>query len=224
MKGMINDQNPMTKQLKNPIIKILAVALAGVLIVVGIFIASLIPAGEREVSSVENIDGIPYPMSGDAIQVSERLAHADLYLNQPALAKELDLTITFSPHNLESLAVGVRDNSFWLSYDPVVLFESGLPTTNYNLQTKKITIPLTDKLQETDQSLDLMFFATTSGEDPVSTPGVVTAWIDDRVNDGTYWELHDVRAEVRTVPLTGLQNSVRLADWVASVIRRERAL
>ena len=94
-----------------------------------IFSISLLLAGSREITPLENIDGVPFPQVDGVQQISEQLAHADLYLNQPGLAQELELTVTFTPHDLEALYVGVRDNAFWLSYEPIQLYgsESLLP-------------------------------------------------------------------------------------------------
>jgi hypothetical protein len=146
-------------------LKILLLVGAAALLALIIFFMSLIPAGERSLGHLETIYGIPYPARANVIHVDEPLAHADLYLRQPAFGKQLELTVDYIPSNIESLAVGIRENGFWLSYPQQPMYDRETTTTsNLSPITSKVTIPLTDKLQEPDQSLDLMFFA--EGENP----------------------------------------------------------
>src|SRR3989344_4805876 len=154
-------------------LKISAVVIPAVALTVLIFGVSLIGSGERRLRPVENIHGIPYARGENGIHIDEPLAHADIYIDQPVFGKELRVTVEFIPTNITGLSVGIRDNSFWLSYKKEPLYNaSNLSTTHYQLQT---TIPLTYKLQEPDQSIDLMFFA--AGEAPE-------------------WELVSLKAEV----------------------------
>ena len=207
--------------------KVFSYVAAALLVTLVIFGISLLPAGSREISTLENIDGVPFPHVDEIQQISEQLAHADLYLNQPGLAKELQLNISFVPHDLEALYVGVRDSAFWLSYEPIQIYSRSDNSTEP--RDVAVSIPLTDKLQDRDQSLDVMFFAV-----PVTTPGVVTdseisipaieAWLPDRVNDETYWELHGLSAEVKTKWPTGTDGAWQVGDWLFSILRRERPL
>ena len=207
--------------------KVFSYVAAALLVTLVIFGISLLPTGSREVTALENIDGVPFPHVDGIQQISEQLAHADLYLNQPGLAKDLELTITFEPHDLEALYVGVRDSAFWLSYEPIEIYRRNHGSSES--QEVTVTIPLTDKLQDRDQSLDLIFFAV-----PVTTPGVVTggkinipaieAWLPSRLNDDTYWELQGLSAEVKTTWPTGSDGAWQVADWLFSILRRERPL
>jgi hypothetical protein len=182
--------------------------LTGCGLAVVIFAISLVPVGPRKLGAVENIHGIPYPKDSNAIVITEELAHADIYLMEPVLAKQLELTITYRPVNLTSLAVGVREDSFWLSYGgkqgiyptPTLISPSREGEKKEGVITTSLSIPLTDKLQETDHSLDLMFFAES----------------DDEVR----WELHNVNAKVSYAWPTYQQ----FRNYVGSIIKRERAL
>lgn len=172
----------------------ISVILASLVLTGLLFAASLLKTGERTVAPLENIHGIPYPTQNDAQLITEKLAHADIFLTEPVLAKNLNLTISFEPGNLKQLGVGVRENEFWLSYTPVPLY----PNIN---QTQTITIPLTDKLQEKDRSLDLMFFAEAKNKQP-------------------QWEVVSVKATTKHVMPTKAQ----LKDYLRSIIKKERAL
>lgn len=181
------------------------------LVVIGlpvcIFIASLMPVGARPVSKLENIHSIPYPVlyegsSTIAQLVTEPLAHADVALHEPVLGKKLRLKIVYDAIHITSLAVGVREDSFWLSYanrQPIC----GPPpsqscTPNFEPEVV-LTLPLTDKLQETDRSIDLMFFA--EGENP-------------------QWALHQLKASVEY----DIPPWPQLKNYIRSLVKRERAL
>jgi hypothetical protein len=69
---------------------------------------------------------------------------------------------------------------------------------------------LSDKFQETDQSIDIMFFATT-------TP--VTDAAAKSLGDTSSWELYNVYAGVKVAQPTKAQ----LRNYIGSIIRRERA-
>lgn len=189
-------------------IAILGIALGVVLLVflsTGVFLRQ----GLRDVGVIENIDGIPYPHIDGAIQVTEKLAHADIYLNEPVAFKNLVLSVTFDPRDLDQLAVGVRENSFWLSYPLMTLYDGGDAATGR--QTFQAVIPLTDKLQEPNGSIDLMFFAT----HPDSSDEV-----DEGVSDPVHWALYGVQAHVQpTMP-----TYVQLKDYIRAVVKREKAL
>lgn len=170
------------------------VILAGSSLTGLLFTASLLKTGERTVTPLENIHGIPYPAQNDAQLITEELAHADIFLTEPVLAKNLILTITFRPGNLDRLSVGIRENDFWLSYTPTSLY----PNTNH---TQTITIPLADKLQEKDRSLDLMFFGEAGSNQPT-------------------WKLLSLQAITQSATPTKAQ----LKDYLRSIIKKERAL
>lgn len=184
------------------VLLVAAILLAGVL-----FLISVTFFGSREVGTIENIDGIPFPRTDKGISVTEKLAHADIYLREPVFAKSLTLRITAVPHNLTRLAVGVRSDSFWLSYNRIPLL------TDPPLQQEAhatLTIPLTDKFQETDRSIDVMFFAEYEG----STPAV-----DEGVEDRTHWILKDISATVAP----SLPSWAQWKDYARAVLLRERA-
>ena len=166
----------------------------GVVLASLIFLASLLPQGTRRLGPIENIRGIPYPrLAKEQILITEHLAHADVYLKEPALAKQLLLEIDYDSGNTTSLFVGVREDSFWQSYG------SRVPL-NREESKARIVIPLTDKLQETDRSLDLMFFA--------------------EANDDPLWEISSLRASVQySVP-----NWPEFKNYVRGILYRERAL
>lgn len=180
----------------NAIIKIITfvVVLSGL-----IFVVSLLPIGPRSTGPIENTQGIPYPRLQDKIIVTEELAHADVYLREPVLGKNLVLEIDFTPVNITSLAVGVREDSFWLSYGSR---QEIYPTPTEGVSTVSVEIPLTDKLQEADRSLDLMFFAQApDGQEP-------------------QWELHDLKIRTSYAPITYTE----FRNYLGSLINRERAL
>lgn len=171
-------------------------------ITIGIYAASLLPAGTRPVSLIENIHGIPYPerrIENMSVRViTEDLAHADIALQEPVFGKQLVLTITYRPVNLTSLSVGVREDSFWLSYGS----RQPVPAARDSVQTETVTIPLTDKLQERDRSIDVMFFAEApAGQDP-------------------QWQLYAIEARTEY----DWPTSRELRNYLRSIIKRERAL
>ncbi len=180
----------------------LLAVLAGVILTGILFAAPLLKAGERAITPLENIHGIPFPARDNAQVITEPLAHADIFLVEPTLAKNLALTITFHPGNLDRLGVGIRENDFWLSYTPTPLNHStSAPPAGGWRTTQTITIPLTDKLQEKDRSLDLMFFAEAKSSE-------------------VQWELVSLTAA--TTPT--MPTKAQLADYLRSIIKKERAL
>ncbi len=217
--------------------KVIITIIGSIIITSGIYIISIWPQGVRQVSNLENIDGITYPIRQETTHITEQIAHADINIDQPVMGKNLVLTITFTPRILDQLSVGVRENSFWLSYRPEVLYQKSTKTTANRL-TKTVVIPLTDKIQAEDQSIDVMFFATPSlnqfssteklsysliKDDQVDLAAVQT-WLMNRADDTSYWELHDLKANIVNSPLTGFRDKVRIIDYVLSIVLRERAL
>lgn len=165
--------------------------------------------GTRAVGPWENIDGIPFPQQNGVVVVTEKLAHADVYLKEPLLAKNLSLEITFVPHALTQLAVGIRENSFWLSYPRIVIYERG--TSSDTPITTTVSIPLTDKIKDRDGSVDLMFFATSSNS---------TASEDEGTADPTLWHLYNLTA--RTTP--AWPTLAQAKDFARSTLTREKPL
>ncbi len=175
-----------------------------------IFAVSLFPAGPRDLSLLENIDGVPYVADSDGgLLVSEELAHADVYLKEPILLKQMRIKVDFDPLDLDRLAVGVRENEFWLSYEQNVIYNRHEPGSGR--RTKEIVVPLTDKLQDKDRSVDLMFFAKT----PTSTEAH-----DRGPSDDSLWKLYDVSVSVERV----WPNVSQLKNFFKAVISRERPL
>jgi hypothetical protein len=188
------------------IFKLTIPVFTALLITTAIFVFSL-PPKTVEIGSIENTQGIPYPIKEESTHIYEPLAHADIYLNQPVLAKKLLATITFVPINTTSLSIGIRENPFWLSYSWENLYNG---PASLRPVTKTIALPLTDKLQEKDASLDLMFLAkNTDTADPEST-----------VSSTIQWELRSLTVQSAWDKPTGGE----LKDWLRSIIRRERAL
>lgn len=163
-----------------------------------LFAMSLFKTGERTVTPLENIHGIPFPTEKNKQIITELLAHADILLTEPVLAKNLTLQISFEPGTLRQLGVGVRENEFWLSYAPISLYPGASASWR---TTQTITIPLTDKLQEKDRSLDLMFFAE-AGSNQLT------------------WKLVSLQATTQSATPTKAQ----LKDYLRSIIKKERAL
>ena len=118
---------------------------------------SLASSGPRQIGVLENIHGIPYPAQGDGIVILEDMAHADVYLEESVFAKQVTFTIAFDPKSVEQIDFGVRENSFWLSYEKQPLYIKGIDPLGP--QSKSISISLTRMIQESDRSIDTMFFA-----------------------------------------------------------------
>lgn len=139
----------------------LALTLCGAAgVTIALYAMSLLPRSQRLLGPLESIHGIPFPVVNNATVIEEDMAHADIYLNQPVFAKAARITVTFIPHDITRLDVGIRDNPFWLSYTKHPLYIRQLSTNYSLLTTHSVTIPLTDKMQEPDQSIDLMLFIT----------------------------------------------------------------
>ncbi len=190
-------------------IKLVAIILGALALVTIIFIGSLLPAGSRTLGPIENIDGMPFATNNGATQVTQQLAHVDVYLREPVLLKQLRLKIDFDPLAVERLEVGVRADSFWLSYPREVIYDRRQGVGGR--RTQEVVIPLTDKLADADRSVDVMFFAKTltSGEE-----------VDRGASDDTHWQLWRLAASVeRAWP-----NAKQLKDYVKSILGRERII
>ncbi len=184
----------MAKKIKN--LSIFSVIVLSISITAIAFVIPLISTGERNISTIENIYGIPYPQTGEATVITEELAHADIYLKEPVLFKKIRLTVTFDPKDATTLALGIRENDFWLSYTAQNIYNAN--TDLRGKQTKTVTIPLTDKFQETNQSLDMMIFNNSNQVE---------------------WELYDIQAEV----IHDIVGPKTVKQYIASIIKRERA-
>jgi len=184
-----------------------------------------------DLGALENIHGIAFPVpppagggdrGGGSVTVTEKLAHADIYLDHSVLAKQLKLTITFTPLDTQELSVGIRENSFWLSYPKIKLYKIGSGKTSRGktpgvnaktpgVEERVIFIPLTDKLADSDGSIDLMFFASNQDDQSAEYEGVA---------DTTLWQLHDIQAEVSPV----IPTKPQLKDFLRSKLNREQVL
>jgi hypothetical protein len=161
---------------------------------------------------VENSDGIPFPIVDGHPLVTEKLAHTDLYLKHSRFARSLSLTTTFTPMTITALDLGLRENSFWLSYNRINICCSSEELANPStIITKTIVIPITDKLADQDGSLDLMFFAT----NPTSQTTE-----DEGVNDHTKWLLNGLSV----VSHPAVPDLASMRDYLRSTLTRERAL
>lgn len=160
---------------------------------------------------LENIHGIPFPTEQGSVVVTEKLAHADIYLMRPPIARAATLTLTYTPLNERELAVGIRENSFWLSYPKNTVHPASTPVTaapaSHQQRTHTLAIPLTDKLPDRDGSLDMMFFAPGTTNDP-----------DEGAAAATRWQLHEVR--VTTYP--ALPTLAQLKDALHRLVTREQ--
>jgi hypothetical protein len=191
-----------------PILKTFIVLLL-LIIAVGLF--WLFPQrSSKNTGPIENIKGIPFPQTHDATLITEQLAHTDIYLNEPVLARQLKLKATLTPLATSSISVGLRANPFWLSYTQQPLYTaSSDQSVNQPIQAE-VTIPLTDKLLDQDSSLDMMFFS--------NSPNLST--IDQPYPDETYWLLHDLQINIEpTVP-----SRPEIKDFIYSILKREKPL
>lgn len=177
----------------------IAIVVLALLIPCALFATGIIDSGERSLGVLENIHGIPYPEQSGSLVVTEEMAHADLFLRESVFAKHVRLSVTFDPGNADAIDLGVRENEFWLSYRKYPLYKKGIATIGF--QTKELDIPLSDVLQDTDQSVDLMFFAQRSA-------GAVT------------WNIHAFRATV----FSDMPTAAETKAYIKSVLIRERAL
>ena len=175
-----------------------------------LFAASLLPTGARFLGIVENIHGIPYPQVAGSTAVLEHLAHSDVFIDQPVVGKGLRATVSFTPVAVKKLYIGVRENDFWLSYPWQLVYEKKGSESSYPI-TKTVVIPLTDKLQEADQSLDLMFLAD---------PDTLALEPERPLEEKVHWNLHELQVEtINLKPTPG-----QLRDYIRSIIKRERPL
>lgn len=177
-----------------------AIAVSG-----AVFLLSLTSSGERAYGAVENIDGIPFPVQDDSILITEKLAHVDVYLREPTIFKRLVISADVDPQDLLQLDVGVREGEFWLSYPKHTL----LTSASRGRRTVTVSIPLTDKLQDSDRSVDVMFFATAAG---------ASAKEDEGVDDTAEWKLYTLTARTEFM----IPSVAEVKDYLRSILKRER--
>lgn len=169
----------------------------GVALAAIFYAASLYSSGDRRIGVIESIHGIPYPRNAGAIVIEEQLAHTDVFLQEPVLGKMLTSTVTFDPGTAQTIDMGVREGAFWLGYTKLPLYKKGIDIRE--LQTKTLVFPLSTMFQETDRSIDMMFFA-------------------DR--DDVSWKIHSMQASTTTV----MPSRSDIILYIRSVLSRERAL
>ncbi|MBI3255387.1 MAG: hypothetical protein HYZ63_00265 [Candidatus Andersenbacteria bacterium] len=198
-----------------------SVVVPGIGIAVLLTMATILPAGQRTISPLENISSLPFPTAArrslapsgpaqGAITITEALAHTDIRLQEPVAAKKIVLQITFIPYESKNLAVGIRENSFWYSYTPVPFFEAGMTNlSSQEVHHATVEIPLTDKLADRNQTLDMLFFTNT----PVDPGSIGTA-------DHTYWQLVDLQVTTAY----GLPSVNEWKDFIRSLLHRERVV
>ncbi len=191
--------------------KIISHLLLGVCLAVLILLPSLVRTDVRQTTALESITSVPMPRQANNVVVTEPLAHTNILLHQPVFAKELILNIKFIPKDAENIAVGVRENSFWLSYQPTTFYERDTADSQ-SVQEQIVKIPLTDKLADTDQSLDVVFFT--------NYPVDVNAFTKNPTQSEVNWELVGLTAEVKNT----LPSWPETKDFIKSVIYRERVL
>ncbi len=186
----------------------LTIFLASLAILLIILFWSIAKSGPRDIDPFTTIHGIPFPITPDGILVTENLAHADIKLKEPVLGKKLKLTITLDPLAADNILLGIRSKSFWFSYSWINVY-SAANQADFSSPIS-LTIPLTDKFQEPDRTIDLMFYAPTKNN---SKP-------DQDMDDQTRWLLKDITAEVAPARPTIDQ----FIDYLASLVLRERAV
>ncbi len=187
----------------------------GGLLVLALLARDISKQGERPVTPLTTIRGVAYPMQATNTVVSESLAHADIQLQEPVLAKEVEIRIEFIPHQTHSLALGVRRDSFWLSYEPAVFYQN--EASSNTIASAIVTIPLTDAFQDSDRSIDMLVFADTSPADLLSGPSAV---LEDPAADTADWELISLTAQVKP----SRPDMAALKNYVRSLVYRERSL
>ncbi len=182
---------------------------AGVGIALLVYLLPVVSSGTRRIGKLETIHGIPYPHDGETILVEEKLAHADVYLQEPVFAKQLHMLVSFEPGNTNAIDIGVREGGFWFGYAKQPLYRKGKDPAGF--QTKEIIFPLTTIFQEKDRSIDTMLF---------STSATSTTAIEEADADTVSWKLHSMIASTSTYMPTMQETK----EYIRSIISRERAL
>jgi len=158
-----------------------------IIIAVALYLASFWQSSSPDISDLTNIHGIAYPTQNGHTIVTEKLAHADIYLKGSIFAKQAVVTITFTPNQSQFIDLGIRENEFWLSYPWHRIYAHVPDRDPTEPITRTIIIPLTDKLPDHDGSLDFMIATTNQNAEAGEYEGVT---------DSTNWSLHDINIEV----------------------------
>ncbi len=174
------------------------IVLFGILVPSILFGLDMPKHGARELGVLESIYGIPFPVQGDKTVINEEMAHTDLFLQESVFAKRANITVSFDPEQLTVIDLGVRDNSFWLSYIKYPLYQKGIDPIGP--QTKTLTIPLTAAIQDTNRSIDLMFFA-----EPTASPR---------------WSIQSFHATVEPI----MPTTAEVKNFIHGIIGRERPI
>ncbi len=175
--------------------RVMLVIMISIFIVCTIFLVSVFSFRDSAIGTLETIDGIPYPKIQDTYIVEEELAHADIFIHSSVFAKKLVVTISFDPKEVKSLDVGIRTGEFWLGYEKQGLYVQGVDAPE--AQTKVLEFPLTSAFQDTNTSIDMMFFADSA------TPS---------------WALTDIRTSISPV----LPAFSETKNYIKSIINKER--
>lgn len=185
----------------------------GICLTILIFTATILPTGKRSTTTIENIASIAFPVTPQGTAITEALAHTNIQLKEPVFAKKAIVTVTYIPHSTKQLALGIRENSFWYSYMPIPFFEAQAGAgSDTAIKKAVIEIPLTDKLADTDQTIDMLFIAN----GPID-PTLLAA---QPTQDTTYWQLVDLQVTVaHSIPSTA-----EFKDFVRSILSRERVI
>ncbi len=190
-------------------VSIIATSVLGIAIALLAYLIPVVSSGTRSIGTLETIHGIPFAHDGGTIIVEEKLAHTDIFLQEPVFAKQLHVLLSFEPGNTEAIDVGVREGGFWLGYAKQSLYRKGKDPDGF--QTKELVFPLTTAFQEKDRSIDLMVF---------STSGRSTSAIEEADADTVSWKLHSILASTSTYMPTIEETK----EYIKSIISRERAL
>ena len=187
---------------------IIVICLA-IVITGAVYMRSVLSSGTVAIAPLETIHAIPYPLQNGVTLVNEKLAHADIFLQAPVFAKKLSLTVTFDPKNTTSIDAGIRSGSFWLGYDKQSLYKKGVDSVG--IQKKTLVFPLTASFEDTNQSIDLMFF----GQSAQSTTAV-----EEDETDTVSWSVSDIHATVHPM----LPSKAQVKDYIKSLWNREREI
>lgn len=183
--------------------------------IIAFFLLALAYVLTRQSASIgvfENIQGIPYPVTASGVQVIvEPIAHADVFVHT-VFAKELEVVLSFIPYDSKRLALGVRQDSFWLSYSPQVFYTAALDSAQTTtLHEATIKVPITDKIVDSSGTIDMMIFSGTDSLELLSKNVEAS-----RVK----WELHSIGVKTKYVR----PQFTQLRDFVRGIIMRERPL
>ena len=198
----------------------LAIKRAGVTLVLALLVVTSIgivdwaKSGARNITTVETIQGIPFTvLPQGATAITESLAHADIELKESVFGKNAVVTISFIPYDITVLDIGIRENPFWLSYTRIPIYNEAKDTLPKNkVHTKTVVIPLTDKIQDSKRTIDLMLLSDTRNER-------ATDLKNNRANS-VYWELDNISVTVNP----SIPTPSAIKDFAKSILSKERPL